>query len=225
MAIPGILARGATPLGAITPPAPAAGTPDPVVIKAYRNYAQYQIMSMWCWNASGASIADYFGVSSWGTSSVYQCDNAIEYSRGASGCCELKIFGIEFSLRFVALMKKFDDPIHIDIGDVPCNQGGDPADVIEGTGELDADYDRYSGNGPDDAEYQRIVDNLDADYPVIQRIGWDSGGGHLMPIYGISYLFGLRVFLLADPWSGFKMQLAPPSNGTWTGTYFIERVT
>jgi len=192
-------------------------------IANFPNFAQYQILSQWCWSAVGAAVVDFYLGSGGGNRRV-QCKNASEFLAGASNCCTLKILWFTINLANIdaRMNKSGAQPMHFNINQNNCNQPGFCAQPINATGSTSATWDGYSGNGPNASEKQALCDALDDQKPGIMHISWNGGGGHVVSIYGLINILGVDYYYLADPWSGFRLSTGAPSNGTWAGSYLTS---
>ena len=188
----------------------------------YVNHAQYQILSNWCWAASGAAICDFFLGSTAGKYR-YQCENASEFISGASKCCDVGKPFLKNGTKALARMKDQKNPLHFDLK-VACNTGGRAYRVIDGCGKLTSDYDDYSGDGPNATELAKIVASIKARRPFVRRLKWDKGGGHATVVYGYGISTGSKPwFSVADPWDGIQIEYKSTPRGRWRGSCFVTK--
>lgn len=206
-----------------TPDTLGSDVENSVCINEYGPFPQYQILSMWCWNAAGAAVSSYFLKADVEQSEI-QCNNATKYLSGASKCCEITIPSHEGTINgWVPTFYTTTAPIHHDIGNVPCNQGGVPQTVIDGTGKLTTNQVTYSGtSGPNSTDVTAVVDALKEKRPVVMRIRWNAGGGHSVVIYGSYTKGGDRFYNIADPWSGYEISNGSPTGGHWKHSVFTK---
>lgn len=199
------------------------GGSSTVTVSGFPPYAQYQILSMWCWNAVGSAVSTYYLTGGVGNAGI-QCNNATTYLTGGSGkCCSINVPGHGSISGWIPTMQSTGAPIHYNPGNVSCNQGGWPQWVANGTGSLSSNQVNYSGtSGPNSSQVQQIVTSLTNSQPVVMLIWWNGGGGHVVTIYG-SYTSGsTRYYNVADPWDGYHQGwTGAPSGGYWGGSIFI----
>lgn len=198
--------------------APGAPLLNSHVILGYEKVAQYQLLSMWCWNAVGASITQFY-LSAGGKGQLIQCENASKALQGVGHCCSIKIPG--YPSKAVPYIKQ-GKPIAHDAGNIPCNQGGWPEEVIHASKRLSSSWVQYGAGGPTPAEVQMVVTSIKNGDPVVMYIAWNSDGAHVQTLYGTHLSGGKRYFHVADPWDGLSIdredQLCP--GGVWGMSMF-----
>lgn len=200
----------------------------PTPVGDFPRYAQYQILSNWCWDAVGSAISSFYLKSAVGSSGI-QSHNASTYLKGASGCKDINVPNHGPVANWAPSMQQPTGPIHFNPGKVPCNQGGWPQNVTNGTGSLSSSQVNYpGGRGPDSSQIADVVNALAAGNPVVPVIDWYGPGAHVVTIYGTHVSGGTRYYYVADPWDGFHIWSQVPGGtnrgqGYWYGSVFTEK--
>lgn len=198
-------------------PAAAPGSrPRAGVIRSFEDFAQRQILDMWCWSAVGCSVADYY-LAHGGNTLRSQCSNA-SLHLGASGCCQLRVPGSSDITSFTPLIRGGRGTPHSP-GRIPCNKGEWPEKITTAAG-LVSDWSWHDADsGPRSDEIERIIDSILAGHPVVKYIDWKDGSAHVVTIYGVHEGHdGLPYFHIADPLGVLDILPLGAGNGVWRGS-------
>lgn len=196
---------------------PSGAADDTVVLDEFGKVAQYQIFSLWCWNAVGAALVEYYLKGDSGTASISQCRNAEVYL-GIPGCCSMEIPGMGAMQNLRPYMAGGYAPLHLEGA---CNAPGQTERVVDGTGSLRGEWRPSAGNIPEPALMAEIVQQLAAGHPVVMLLA-NANVRHVLTIFGTSVENGNRKFLVADPWDGVSNVDHVNDNAAWTWSMFIR---
>lgn len=206
-------------------PVPGAPVVSGRVIIAYERVAQFQILSLWCWNAVGASLTQFHldpNAASW----IFQCKNASRHLEKAKECCtRVKVPGHPVLSTLVPYMRS-GGKIAYDPSDPDCNQGWWPDAITHESGKLLSEWHGHPSTGPTPVQLNEVVKEIEKGRPVVMYIRWVDGSAHVQTLYGTHMAGGRRFFNVADPYDGPSVDvisnLAQP-DGVWLWSMFTDR--
>lgn len=242
MPVPETLLATRKPLSLAAPPVDPGG----VWVWKFVEYAQYQVLSEWCWAATGCAVyeffmREYFPVPP-GTlpPGIVQCNVATTclHASGAGKCCEIYDPGVGRTL--ANLVPYIDGPYQGPLrysppGNPPCNSGGSPLWALGFSQWLKTTLVGYQdpglggdGVGLNEKQMQAVLSFLKSSQPLVIGI-WNHsselnpyGQGHALTLYGSYTANGVRHYVLADPWDGFRTATAMPEGWWWRWSYFAQ---
>ncbi len=206
---------------------PPGASAQLVDLSRFRACAQYQILSLWCWNAVGAALVEYH-LDAAGAGHTLQCATACSIL-GRNDCCMLNvpdhgpIGNLRPYMQFREGMPSTSRPIHYKPPrEYSCNKAYHTEVVTKRAGLKSCWMKSKLATGPDDQQLLQIINALMRGNPVVMLLNF-SGYKHALTIFGTKEIGNIRWFLLADPWDGIGWFDHIHESGVWTWSMFTTR--